>query len=113
MKKRWLKAISLTLAACLTAGSFLQGAETARVYAAEENLTDGLVGYWDFEGDLDSDRLSSKAPVANVTAVKVGDGVALSAAGGVGGSAGVRFEGSTFHMTVRFRTVYGEEGFDV
>lgn len=93
MKKRWLKAISLTLAACLTAGSFLQGAETARVYAAEENLTDGLVGYWDFEGDLDSDRLSSKAPVANVTAVKVGDGVALSAAGGVGGSAGVRFEG--------------------
>ena len=28
-------------------------------------------------------------------------------------ASGVRFEGSTFHMTVRFRTVYGEEGVDV
>ncbi len=56
-------------------------------------VTEGLVGYWTFEGDSETERLASKASVANVNAAKTGEGVTLPNSGGISGGA-VSFAGN-------------------
>ena len=93
MNKRLKRIMALALAVSLTAGSIWQGAGDMQIQAAEPDLTDGLVGYWTFEGETEAERLAGSAPAANVSAAKTGNGVTLNGSGGVGGSGAASFSG--------------------
>ena len=89
---RQLAAAAMTVS--LIMGGIRQGAGTLRVLASDIDLTDGLTGYWTFEGEEDADRLASKSSAVNVSAVKTGDGVVLDDSGGIGGSGAISFSGN-------------------
>ena len=94
MNKLWKRILAMTLVFGLTASSICFKTENDAAWAAEPDLTDGLVGYWTFEGETESDRLASKASVSNVTAVKTGDGVTLNGLGEGGSNGTISFQGS-------------------
>lgn len=87
MKKSMKKMIALLMAACVAAGGAFSCAGALQVQA-EANLTDGLVGYWKFDGDTETARLANSVSGTNVTAEKSGSGVTLKSGDGIsGGSA--------------------------
>lgn len=78
------KCLSLLLTACLTVGAILPSFGAFDVKAAA-NLTDGLVGYWTFDGTSETERMENKASGQSCTATKTGSGVTLESDGGVSG----------------------------
>ncbi len=84
LRKRMLAAV---LTVCMAGGSILQGMGNTQIQAAQTDVTDGLVGYWTFEGDTETEALASKAEITNITAQKTGTGVAVNDGAGVGKTA--------------------------
>ncbi len=78
------KIFSLLLAGCLTVGAVLPSMSASEVKAAA-NLTEGLVGYWTFDGASDAEQMTNQALGQSCTASKTGSGVTLKTDGGVSG----------------------------
>ncbi len=84
MKKLKRRYLSLFLAGCLSVGAFLPFVRTSDVKAAA-NLTEGLVGYWTFDGTSDAEQMANQVSGQSCTATKAGSGVELKNDGGVSG----------------------------
>ncbi len=98
LRKRMLAAV---LTVCMAGGSILQGMGNTQIQAAQTDVTDGLVGYWTFEGDTETEALASKAEITNITAQKTGTGVAVNDGAGVGKTAAAVFGGNnTSYLTL-------------
>lgn len=86
MGKTKRKCLSMLLAGCLSFCVFLPSAAGTEVKAAA-NLTDGLIGYWTFDGTSETEQMVNKASGQSCTAAKAGSGVTLKSGDGVfGGS---------------------------
>ena len=83
MKRNKQRAVALLLTACMGVAGILPAVGEKPVRAAEVDLTEGLVGYWDFENG----ELTNKAEGSSYTMEKVGSGVTLNSDGGVSGGA--------------------------
>ena len=80
-------------------------------------VPNGLVGYWTFEGDTETDRLASKGSVAGIAALKTGNGVTVQEGSGVsGGSAS--FSGNnasylTLNLTEQYKLIASSNPFTI
>ncbi len=87
MKRRSKRVVPLVLTVCLGISGVLPHAGGMQAKAAA-SLEDGLVGYWNFDGDTDEARLQNRASGSNIAAEKSGSGVTLKSGDGIdGGSA--------------------------
>lgn len=84
MGKAKSKCLSMFMAACLTVGAVLPSMGASDVNAAA-NLTDGLIGYWTFDGASEAEQLANQAVGQGCTATKAGSGVALKSSDGISG----------------------------
>lgn len=85
MGKAKRKCLSILLAGCLSFCAFLPSADGSEVKATA-NLTDGLLGYWTFDGATETEQMANKASGQSCTATKAGSGVMLKSGGVSGGS---------------------------
>lgn len=83
--RRTKQGISLLLAACMAAAGVLPGLGMIKAEAAGE--TDGLVGYWKFDGDTEEEQMANHADGSAYTATKAGSGVTLKSDEGIAGGA--------------------------
>ena len=87
MKRRSKRVVPLVLTVCLGISGVLPHVGGMQAKAAA-SLEDGLVGYWNFDGDTDEARLQNRASGSNIAAEKSGSGVTLKSGDGIdGGSA--------------------------
>ena len=84
MKNRSKKALSLLVAGCVAASGIMPYVGDMRV-RAEANLSEGLIGYWKFDGDTDEARLENEVSGTNTEVIKSGSGVVLKSDGGISG----------------------------
>ena len=84
MGKAKSKCLSMFMAACLTVGTVLPSMGASDVNAAA-NLTDGLIGYWTFDGASEAEQLTNQAIGQGCTAMKAGSGVTLKSSDGISG----------------------------
>lgn len=84
MRKAKRKCLSMLLVGCLLFCTFLPSVGSLEVKAAA-NLTDGLIGYWTFDGATETEQMANKALGQSCTATKTGSGVTLKNNDGVSG----------------------------
>ncbi len=87
IKKRIL---SCALIVCMTVGMSGSHLGLLDVYAAQ-NLEDGLIGYWKFDGDTNEEQFENFAPGQSCTMEASGSGVGISQEDSISGGA-ARFE---------------------
>ena len=81
--KKIKHSIAMLILFCMAAGSLLpQGSFAAK---AAEPLTDGLVGYWKFDGETQQDQMKNSALESDLQVSKTGEGAEILQTGGIEG----------------------------
>lgn len=78
------RSMAMFIIFCLTVGSLLPFSESKPASAAE-TLTDGMEGYWKFDGETQQEQMKNCALESGLQASKTGTGAELLQTGGIAG----------------------------